>query len=133
MLTLHEGAKMALRIGSVTIDSDNPRVMADFWSKALAYVISQENDDLAIAEDPNDTDVELVFVRVPEEKRVKNRVHLDLGADDMDSEVKRLESLGAAKVEIIRHWTVMRDPEGNEFCVVQASSEDPVESWRKKR
>jgi hypothetical protein len=93
--------------------------------------MSDENsEDTAVVEDPRDRDVELVFVFVPEAKAVKNRVHLDLGANDMDAEVQRLVALGAHRLERVKEWTVMRDPEGNEFCVIQVSPADPVEDWR---
>lgn len=122
---------MVLRVGSVTFDCADPRAMAAFWAPALGYVISGEpTDSVATVEDPRDRDVELVFVRVPEPKVVKNRVHLDLGTNDMETEVERLVSLGAERIERLPSWTVMRDPEGNEFCVIQISADDPVESWR---
>jgi hypothetical protein len=59
----------------------------------------------------------LYFQKVPEPKLVKNRVHLDLRANDVDAEVARLVEIGA--VEIHRHgtWVTLRHPEGNEFCV----------------
>ncbi|HEX6508898.1 MAG TPA: VOC family protein [Chloroflexota bacterium] len=120
-----------LRIASVTFDCQDAGVMADFWTSALGYVPSGEpTEAAAIVEDPRNRDVELVFVRVPESKVVKNRVHLDIGADDMEAEVQRLVDLGAQRGERIRDWTVMRDPEGNEFCVIQTSADDPVETWR---
>ncbi|MFE2265348.1 VOC family protein [Streptomyces griseosporeus] len=65
----------------------------------------------------------LLFQRVPEAKTVKNRLHLDLhpGADRRDTEVERLEGLGATVVRRVKEaggeWVVMTDPEGNEFCV----------------
>jgi predicted enzyme related to lactoylglutathione lyase len=63
----------------------------------------------------------LAFQRVPEPKTVKNRVHLDLRADDRRATVDRLVGLGAELVadhEIPElAWSVLRDPEGNEFCV----------------
>lgn len=122
---------MALRIASVTIDCADVQRMTDFWSAALGYQTGEERDDEAgDVFDPRDRDVELVFVRVPEGKMVKNRVHLDIGADDRGAEVARLEALGATTVETIRTWTVMRDPEGNEFCVVQVAEDDPLEDWR---
>ncbi len=122
---------MALRIASVTIDCADVRRMTDFWSAALGYRSGEESDDEAgDVFDPHDQDVELVFVRVPEGKMVKNRVHLDIGADDREAEVARLEGLGATMVETIRTWTVMRDPEGNEFCVIQVAEDDPLEGWR---
>jgi hypothetical protein len=122
---------MALRIASVTFDCKDPHLMAAFWTAALGYVPGGEHsEEVAIVEDPRSRDVELVFVRVPEPKLVKNRIHLDIGADDMEAEVQRLVHLGAQRGETIRDWTVMHDPEHNEFCVIQASSDDPVETWR---
>ncbi len=63
----------------------------------------------------------LYFQIVPEDKVVKNRVHLDLKAEDVVREVHRLIDLGAERVEVQGdppHCVVMPDPEGNEFCVV---------------
>jgi predicted enzyme related to lactoylglutathione lyase len=63
----------------------------------------------------------LMFIQVPEPKAVKNRVHLDLHADDRAAEVERLVGLGARivheKAEFGVEWTTLADPEGNEFCV----------------
>ncbi len=62
-----------------------------------------------------------MFLKVPEGKTVKNRVHLDLHADDPEAEVTRLLGLGASHVhekkEWGSQWTTLADPEGNEFCV----------------
>jgi len=122
---------MALRIASVTIDCADVQRMTDFWSAALGYQTGEERDiEAGDVFDPRDQDVELVFVRVSEAKMVKNRVHLDIGADNREVEVARLEGLGATAVETIRTWTVMRDPEGNEFCVIQVAEGDPLEDWR---
>ena len=122
---------MALRIASITFDCSNPRSLAQFWASALGFKSSGDsNEDVAIVEDPRDQDAELVFVRVPESRTVKNRVHLDLGSNDMEAEVQRLTDLGAERVGRVKEWTVMRDPEGNEFCVLQISADDPVEKWR---
>jgi hypothetical protein len=59
--------------------------------------------------------------RVPEQKSVKNRMHLDIRAQDIESEAKRLEGLGARRIDIGQGpdpgWITMADPEGNEFCV----------------
>ena len=67
----------------------------------------------------------MCFMPVPEAKTIKNRVHLDLttSADDRDAEIERLLRLGARRVNIGQtgdeSWTVIADPEGNEFCVVR--------------
>jgi hypothetical protein len=71
----------------------------------------------------------IFFQRVPEEKRTKNRVHLDVavGPERIDTEAERLARLGATRIDTIEEsygpfpverWIVMQDPEGNEFCVV---------------
>jgi len=109
---------MAIRIASVTIDCRNARTLAHFWMSALGYVAGNEmTEQVSIAQDPRDRDLELVFIQVPEDKTVKNRVHLDIGADDAAAEVQRLLDLGARKVKTFQSWTVMRDPEDNESCV----------------
>jgi hypothetical protein len=59
----------------------------------------------------------LWFTRVPEPKTVKNRVHLDLRAPDVEAEVARLVGLGARVLAEVKDWVVLADPEGGEFCV----------------
>ncbi len=78
----------------------------------------------------------LYFMKVPEPKTSKNRLHLDLLADgSMDTEVARLVAAGAQVVEVRQDpasldnpdtWTVMRDPQGNEFCVTSSAT---VTGW----
>jgi len=63
-----------------------------------------------------------MFFKVPEPKTVKNRVHVDLASKDPEAEITRLVELGASRVEyreggLGNSWTVMLDPEGNEFCI----------------
>ena len=70
----------------------------------------------------------ILFLKNSDVKSVKNRLHLDLRPDDQDAEVRRLEKLGAKRIEIGQSadpdtsWVVMADPEGNEFCVLRARS-----------
>jgi len=67
---------------------------------------------------------DLLFLKVPEQKELKNRLHLDLRPEDQDAEVARLEALGARQVSVgqgvAATWVVMADPDGNEFCVLRA-------------
>jgi hypothetical protein len=67
---------------------------------------------------------DLLFLKVPERKSVKNRLHLDLRPRDQQTEVERLEALGARRVFVGQSaevtWVVLADPEGNEFCVLRA-------------
>ena len=67
----------------------------------------------------------LLFFKVPEPKTVKNRMHLDIHADDIEAEAERLVGLGATRVEGPiaewgERWIVLADPEGNELCVCSA-------------
>lgn len=66
--------------------------------------------------------MQLLLQQVAEPKSAKNRMHIDLHVVDVQAEVERLVALGAAEVGRIRQfdmaWVTMRDPEGNEFCVV---------------
>ncbi len=60
---------------------------------------------------------------MPDEKKVKNRVHLDLNPTDQAAEVERVKALGATEVDIGQRdvpWVVLADPEGNEFCILTA-------------
>ena len=108
-------------IGDITFDVANPKVMAEFWAAALHYDIQEITDTFAAIVDPKGQRPRCCFQKVSTPKVGKNRVHLDLYAADMDVEVKRLIALGARKVQVGNEdnvmWTVMRDVEGNEFCV----------------
>ena len=123
------------RLADVVIDCSRPAVVARFWAAALdGYAVAPyDADELARlrsigVDDPEDDPTVLIegaadsprlwFQRVPEPKVVKNRMHLDLHADDVDAEVDRLISLGAHVVRPERdRLVVMADVEGNEFCV----------------
>ena len=104
--------------------ADNRRV-AQFWADALGYTLpAPDSDDPtedSIAITPPDGGLRIWFNRVPEPKVAKNRVHLDINMPD-DAEMERLQRLGARPLQEIRGedgalwWTIMADPEGNEFC-----------------
>lgn len=120
---------MTLRIRSLCIDSTDPKVPADFWEKALGWRRTHEADDEIVLEPPAGSPEEgvspdLLFLKVPERKEVKNRLHLDLRPEDRDAEVARLEGLGAERVSVGQGpevtWVVLVDPDGNEFCVLRA-------------
>jgi Glyoxalase-like domain len=127
---------MASRLTEVIIDCHDLDVVATFWCAVLGYQRANQGDGwLAIAEPgerPSDEAYRqraqppaMAFVQVPEEKTVKNRVHVDVTPIDRSQldEVTRLIALGAQQVEIGESetaWVVMADPEGNEFCVMPA-------------
>ena len=99
--------------------------LARFWTQALGWkILSQQEREIVIGTDEN-APVGMCFMPVTDPKTVKNRVHLDLttSAQDRDQEIERLLALGARRVDIgqtgAESWTVLADPEGNEFCVIR--------------
>ena len=118
---------MALTIRNATFDCHDPSLLAEFWAEALDYD-AEDHGDYAFAYPerwkPREDSPRLLFQRVPEPTPGKRRVHFDLTADDMEAEVKRLVELGARELQLVEEagltWTVMADPEDNEFCVLQA-------------
>jgi predicted enzyme related to lactoylglutathione lyase len=115
---------MATRLDSLVIDAADPHALARFWSAALDWEITEEEPDDVTVE-PRDLGLQLVFGPVPDEKVVKNRLHLDLASsspEDRAAIVDRVRQLGAVPVDIGQRdtaWTVLADPEGNEFCVLE--------------
>jgi hypothetical protein len=109
-----------MKLGNITFDADNPARLAEFWAAATGRTITDSSDFHAVLTDP-DSPVAFLIAKVPEGKTAKNRMHLDFGTEDRAAEVARLVSLGATEHETHDlygfNWTVMRDPEGNEFCV----------------
>jgi hypothetical protein len=114
---------MTLRVQHVTFDCTRADTLAGFWSEALGRTIdagaAPHFASIGMASD--DQEPALLFQAVPEAKTVKNRMHVDLHGSDREPEVLRLIALGATRVaekdEWGTRWTVMQDPEGNEFCV----------------
>jgi Glyoxalase-like domain len=118
---------MVARIGNVAFDCGDVLKMATFWSAVLGRPIDESSsDEFATIGGADEHRVEPAwyFNRVPEAKRAKNRVHLDL-VDPDPATVDRLLALGATTVANHRvgshRWIVMQDPEGNEFCVAAKS------------
>jgi predicted enzyme related to lactoylglutathione lyase len=118
---------MALTAHMVTIDCVDPPSLAEFWSQALGYVQVADLGGYLILRpaDGSPGGLTVSLQEVPEPSMGKNRLHLDLEASDRTGEVARLVTLGATTVREHAYsefaWTVLADPEGNEFCV-----SDPV-------
>src|SRR5205085_7439159 len=96
---------MTIRMQSVCFDSTDPARLAAFWAEALGWRITSSDDDEVALEPPVGSREEgvvpdLLFLRVPEEKAGKNRLHIDLRPEDQDAEVRRLEALGARRVSV---------------------------------
>lgn len=94
-----------------------------FWSQALGYALKPssagEDTQYKLLDTPSDDlHIEVQKVEHP------SRVHLDIEADDIEAEVKRLEKLGAKRVAQVRTWWVMEAPTGQRFCVVRVQRSD---------
>ncbi|SCG43346.1 hypothetical protein GA0070609_1303 [Micromonospora echinaurantiaca] len=111
---------MSIRIGNVGIDTnDLPRATA-FWQAVTGYQLASSDASGNYLEDPAKAGVGLWVQLVPEPATGKNRLHLDLFAADRAAEVARIRGLGATEVRAFDGWTVLADPDGNQFCVVAA-------------
>lgn len=116
-----------LRVGSIVIRVDDLPRQAAFWTAALNYVAREgDGDDFALLRPRQGAGPNVSLDRVNSTVQVPPRIHLDLYADDQAREVERLKALGATDV----HWSkrppdadyvILADPEGNRFCVVDAS------------
>ena len=109
----------------ICFDCIDPYRVAHFWAAVLGYTIhpddAAETPDESIALQPPEGGLRLWCNKVPEPKVSKNRVHIDINLPDRE-EMVRLQRLGARVLQEIRdaegrvRWTIMADPEGNEFC-----------------
>ena len=135
---------MSSRFTELCIDGHDLKKLADFWCAVLDYKILDEQPDIieigpqwftgeagpelheqwkarARSDPPAPT---IVFAIVPEGKEVKNRMHIDVSPlGDQQEEVERLLALGATRADVGQgdvSWVVMRDPEGNELCVLRS-------------
>ncbi|MEZ0448542.1 VOC family protein [Cellulomonas sp. ICMP 17802] len=123
---------MTIAVSQLTIDCADPHALARWWREVLGweYVWPPADDDDEIAIDPPGGGATgWLFIRVPDEKVVKNRLHVDVrpaDGSDQATELERLLSLGATRVDIGQQdvpWHVLADPEGNEFCLLRRTPE----------
>lgn len=105
----------------ITIDCNDAPRLATFWAAALD---GYSTDASGIVVKPHETGPAIYFQSVQEPKAGKTRIHLDIATQDRAGEVFRLTRNGAKVMQDMdeggNQWTVMQDPEGNEFCVTQA-------------
>ena len=126
------------RLRDVVVDCRHAAPLARFWAEVLDGYAVDDYTEQDVAElqargiaGPEDDPTVCIsspagpprwfFCAVPEPKAVKNRMHVDLAAEDPDAELTRLVGLGATLVDdrrVTDHWVVLADPEGNEFCLM---------------
>lgn len=127
------------RISNITFACEDPARLSKFWAAALGYVEQEappefmeawlasgrDPNGAAAISDPDGVGPRLFFEKKDSPESEPARVHLDIHADDREAEVRRLIEAGARKVETKTRttgpysetWTIMKDPEGNGFCV----------------
>ncbi|MGY1855166.1 VOC family protein [Modestobacter sp. SYSU DS0290] len=119
---------MTSRIAALAIDASDPRIIADFWCAVLGWSVLEQDDDVISIGGGAGQQIDVLAV--PEAKTVKNRLHLDLRADGSSTaaELARLLALGARRVDVGQAddvtWTVLADPEGNEFCLLSRTVQE---------
>jgi len=123
------------RMHDIVVDCEHPASLARFWAAALdgyeiapydeaelarlrAMGVYDTEDDPSVLVEPAEAGrPRLIFQLVPEQKVVKNRMHIDLQTTDHAAETARLVGLGARVLWEAERWTTLADPEGNEFCL----------------
>lgn len=116
---------MEITLHTVAFDCADPERLARFWSQLLARPLDDgATADAATIGVSTQSPPYLAFLRVPEPKQVKNRVHVDLVAVDLAAAVDRAVELGATwladHAEEGYRWSTLTDPEGNEFDILAA-------------
>jgi hypothetical protein len=114
---------MGLKFDEICIDADDATALGVWWSQALGWPQDVDSDGDVVLHTPPGAGPNWLFLAVPDDKKVKNRIHFDFRPDDQEAEVDRLIGLGARHVDIGQgdeSWVVLADPEGNEFCILAA-------------
>jgi predicted enzyme related to lactoylglutathione lyase len=120
---------MTSELYTITLDAADPHRLADFWTAMLGYKVVYDSADEVAIDKPDESGPVVLLIKVPDAKAGKNRMHLDLNPDDQAAEVERALALGATQVDIGQSrdpdvtWTVLADPEGNEFCILTPRSD----------
>ena len=125
---------MTSRIDHTTFDCHDAHALSTFWAQVLSFSDvpgdpNEPGDEECMIVDPGG-DQQILFIEVPEDKVLKNRVHFDLVPTDRtrDEEIERVRTLGATPLDDRRQpdgtgWLVLADPEGNEFCILRSDAE----------
>ena len=123
-------------ISHTTVDCHNAYELSEWWKQVLGYVDIDGDPNLPGHEEcmivSPETGHKVLFIEVPDQKRVKNRIHFDVQphTGTRDEEVARVVALGATEIDDQRDhhgpgigWVVLADPEGNEFCILRSDEE----------
>ena len=123
---MSEQAPAVTGIAALAVDCHDPAALADWWSRLLGGRVEVDDDGDATLHTLHTLGgLAIDFGRVPEAKTVKNRLHLDLRSTDLAEATAQAVALGATRADDVYdggRWQVLRDPEGNEFCLLRPRS-----------
>jgi hypothetical protein len=114
---------VGLTFDEICIDAHDATALGAWWAGVLGWPHDIDKDGDVRLYPPPGAGPDWIFLAVPDEKVVKNRIHLDFRPDDQQAEVDRVIAMGARHVDIgqgEQSWVVLADPEGNEFCILAA-------------
>ena len=119
---------MGLSLHHIVVDAHDLPALARFWAQVLDWRILSEREREVVIGPEETAPVGMCFMPVTDQKIVKNRLHLDLVPNSVnrDAEIERILALGARRTDIGQtggeSWTVLADPQGNEFCVLRSKT-----------
>ena len=117
---MSDEAPAIVGIAALAVDCADPEGLARWWSRLLGGSVEVDAEGIATLRSADGLAID--FVRVPEDKVVKNRLHLDLRSSDLRAATEQALALGATRADDIYDggaWQVLRDPQGNEFCLLR--------------
>ncbi len=129
---------MTLRLQAVSVDAHDPLTLGHWWAELLGWRVTYVDDEQVVLEPPagspeDGVAADVLFLKVPDDKTGKNRLHFDLRPEDHAAEVARAEELGAVRVDVGQGpestWVVFADPEGNEFCILRNYTAEELAQW----
>jgi predicted enzyme related to lactoylglutathione lyase len=119
---MSDEAPAVVGIAALAVDCAEPAALADWWRRLLGGSVEVDDDGDATLYTLDVDELTIDFARVPEAKTVKNRLHLDLRTSDLGAAIEQAVALGATRADDVYdggRWQVLRDPEGNEFCLLR--------------
>ncbi|MFG3255553.1 VOC family protein [Streptomyces sp. NPDC048172] len=122
---------MSVSLFQIAVDAHDPGLLGRFWAEVLDWKVVYEDEEEVVIGKSATALPGITFLAVPEEKAGKNRLHIDLtpgdGEGEQQAEIERIVALGARRADVGQGpevtWTVLADPEGNEFCVLRHKTE----------
>ena len=116
-----------IRVGSIVIRVEDLELQTEFWRQALRYERRIDRPDFVLLAPPDGNGPDVSLDAVHADLLIPPRIHLDLYADDQAAEIERLITLGATEIPWDKRpadadYVILADPEGNRFCVIDASA-----------